>query len=59
MNPYEPVDQTDLVVDGLSVGPVVDSIREQGYSVVENFLDPQLLESIRDCLLYTSPSPRD
>ena len=33
MNPYEPVDQTDLVVDGLSVGPVVDSIREQGYSV--------------------------
>ena len=48
MNPYEPVDQTDLVVDGLSVGPVVDNIREQVYSVVENFLDPQLLESIRD-----------
>ena len=48
MNPYEPVDQTDLVVEGLSIGPVVDSIREQGYSVVENFLDPQLLESIRD-----------
>ena len=48
MNPYEPVDQTDLVVEGLSIGPIVDSIREQGYSVVENFLDPQLLESIRD-----------
>ena len=48
MNPYEPVDQTDVVVEGLSIGPIVDSIREQGYSVVENFLDPQLLESIRD-----------
>ena len=48
MNPYEPVDQTDVAVEGLSIGPIVNSIREQGYSIVENFLDPQLLESIRD-----------
>ena len=48
MNPYEPVDQTDVAVEGLSIGPIVDNIREQGYSVAENFLDPYLLKSIRD-----------
>jgi len=47
-NPYEPLDQTGLVIDGLDIGAVVSTIRKQGYAVVENFLDLKSLGNIRE-----------
>ena len=46
-NPYDPVDQTDVVVNGLDIGEVVSKVREQGYALVEDFLSDEVLESIR------------
>ena len=46
-NPYIPVDQLGVVVEGLDIGKVVTEIQDKGFSVVKDFLDPQLLESIR------------
>ena len=34
----------------------VDRWREEGFALVDGLLPPALIE---DCLLYTSPSPRD
>ena len=44
--PYDPVDQTNVVIDGLDIGAVVADIAEQGYAVVEDFLDPALVREI-------------
>ena len=46
-NPYQPLDQIGLIIDGLDIGAVVSTIREQGYAVVENFLPPQAIAEIR------------
>ena len=46
-NPYDPVDQTDVVVNGLDIGEVVGKVREQGYALVEDFLTDEVLASIR------------
>lgn len=45
--PYAPIDQTGLVVDGVEIGEVVGTIREQGYVVVEDFLPAADVEAIR------------
>lgn len=46
-NPYTPPDQTDLVIEDLNIGEVVDSIREQGYAVVTDFLSQPAIATIR------------
>ncbi len=45
--PYDPVDLTDVVIDGLNIGAVVADIRSQGYAVVERFLRADQVETIR------------
>ena len=45
-NPYDPVDQTGIVVDGLDIGSVVSEIRDKGYCV-ENFLTTEEVEQLR------------
>jgi len=47
-NPYSPVDQSEVVVDDLDIGKVVSEIQDKGFCVVEEFLDPQLVQSIRE-----------
>lgn len=46
-NPYTPVDQTGLIVDGLDIGQTVATVRAQGYVVVEDFLPATDVEAIR------------
>lgn len=46
-NPYDPVDQTGVVIDNLDIGAVVAEIREVGYAVVENFLPQEDIRAIR------------
>lgn len=46
-NPYDPVDQTDVVLNGLDIGGVVGKVREQGYALVEDFLADEVVASIR------------
>ncbi len=46
-NPYDPVDQSNVTIDGLDIGAVVGKIRKQGYAVVENFLTQQNIATIR------------
>ncbi|NCF33089.1 MAG: hypothetical protein GWP50_05910 [Proteobacteria bacterium] len=46
-NPYNPVDQTGVVIDTLNIGDVVNTIREQGYAVVEHFLSADTIKKIR------------
>ena len=46
-NPYDPVDQTNVIIDGLDIGDVVGKIRKQGYAVVEDFLTQQDVATIR------------
>ena len=46
-NPYDPVDQTGIVVNGLDIGSVVSEIQEKGYCVVENFLATEEVERLR------------
>lgn len=46
-NPYNPVDQTGVVIDALNIGDVVNTIREQGYAVVERFLTADTIKKIR------------
>ena len=45
--PYDPVDQTDVVIDGLSVGNVVQEIHRRSLAVVDNFLSGEAVQSIR------------
>ena len=47
-NPYDPVDQTGVVIDDLDIGQVVQEIRTQGYAVVTDFLTPDRVDTIRD-----------
>ena len=46
-NPYDPVDQTGIVVNGLDIGSVVSEIQDKGYCVVENFLTTKEVERLR------------
>lgn len=46
-NPYDPVDQSEVTIDGLAIGPIVEKIREQGYVVVENFLTQTAVKAMR------------
>ncbi|MEQ8692905.1 MAG: phytanoyl-CoA dioxygenase family protein [Pseudomonadales bacterium] len=46
-SPYDPIDQSGVVVDGLDIGSVVAQIHSQGYAVVEDFLTADELASIR------------
>ena len=46
-NPYDPVDQSDVTIEGLDIGEVVGKIREQGYAVVENFLPKPAIAAMR------------
>ena len=45
---YTPIDQTDVVIEGLDIGHHVAEIGRQGYSIVENFLDADLLAQIKN-----------
>lgn len=46
-NPYAPVDQAGLVINGLNIGSVVGTIREQGYAMVEHFLTDDVISRVR------------
>ena len=46
-NPYDPVDQTGIVVNGLDIGSVVSEIQDKGYCVVENFLAAEEVQRLR------------
>ena len=46
-NPYAPVDQAGLVINGLNIGSVVGTIREQGYAIVEHFLTDDVISRVR------------
>jgi ectoine hydroxylase-related dioxygenase (phytanoyl-CoA dioxygenase family) len=46
-NPYSPVDQSGVLIDGLDIGEVVKSIHHHGYAVVEDFLALDEVETIR------------
>ncbi len=46
-NPYDPIDQTGVVIDGLDIGNVVSQIQDKGFTVVENFLAQEDIASIR------------
>ena len=46
-NPYDPIDQTGIVVNGLDIGSVVSEIQDKGYCVVENFLATEEVERLR------------
>ena len=46
-NPYDPVDQTNVIIDGLDIGAVVGKIRKQGFALVEDFLTQQAVATIR------------
>ena len=46
-NPYAPLDQTGVVINDLDIGVVVNTIREQGYAVVENFLPKDAITGMR------------
>ena len=45
--PYDPIDQTGMVIDGLDIGEVVADIRTEGYTVVENFNTEVLITEMR------------
>lgn len=46
-SPYDPVDQSGVVIDGLDIGAVVGEIRERGYAVVPDFLPAGQVAAIR------------
>ena len=46
-NPYDPIDQTGMVIDGLDIGKVVSEIQKKGYCIVENFLASRQVEQIK------------
>ena len=45
-NPYDPVDQTGVIIDGLDIGAVVGEVHERGYAIVDDFLAPSTVERI-------------
>ena len=46
-NPYEPVDQSGVVIEGIDIGKTVEAILSEGYVVVEDFLRQDEIEGIR------------
>ena len=46
-NPYDPIDQTGMVIDGLDIGKVVSEIQKKGYCIVEKFLASNQVEQIK------------
>ena len=46
-NPYDPIDQTGMVIDSLDIGKVVSEIQKKGYCIVENFLASRQVEQIK------------
>ena len=44
---YGPVEQAGVILDGLDIGWVVEQIQENGYAVVEDFLETEAIASIR------------
>ena len=47
-SPYAPVDQTDVVIEGLDIGAAVGEIHAQGYTVVEQFVASDVMDPIRE-----------
>ncbi len=47
LDPYAPIDQTDVIIDGLDIGGVVAEIQDRGYAVVKNFLSQADIAPIR------------
>jgi ectoine hydroxylase-related dioxygenase (phytanoyl-CoA dioxygenase family) len=47
-NPYQPVDKTGMVIDGLDIGDVVQRVRDSGYAVVPDFLSRDAITRMRD-----------
>ena len=45
--PYDPIDQTDVVIDEVNIGSVVGDIHKQGYTVVKNFLSVEEIDRMR------------
>ena len=54
-NPYAPVDQRGVVIDGLDIGAVVAEINEHGFAVVKDFLAPADLNRIRRAFNHEVP----
>lgn len=46
--PYDPVDQSGVVIDGLDIGETVSTILSRGYEVVPDFLSEEQIERIRE-----------
>ena len=46
-NPYDPIDQTGMVIDSLDIGKVVSEIQKKGYCIVEKFLASNQVEQIK------------
>lgn len=47
-NPYGPVDQSGVIIEELNIGSVIGEIQDKGFCVVEEFLHPKVVQSIRD-----------
>ena len=47
-SPYAPVDQTAVVIEGLDIGAAVAKVHAQGYTVVEQFMTPEIMDPIRE-----------
>ena len=45
--PYDPVDQTGVVIDGLDIGNAVEEVHSRGFAVVPDFLSPDDVQVIR------------
>ncbi len=46
-NPYEPIDQDGVVIDGVDIGAAVASIRDRGYVVINDFLAQSAVTKLR------------
>ena len=45
--PYAPLNQAGVTIEGLDIGRVVNTIHDQGYAIVEDFLSQDDVSSIR------------
>ena len=57
-NPYDPIDQTGMVIDGLDIGKVVSEIQKKGYCIVEKFLASNQVEQSKQILMKQYLSQR-
>lgn len=46
-NPYDPVDQNGVVINGLNIGTIVAEIRDRGFAVVKDYLSPAEVAALR------------